>query len=67
MSVYHVYNLSKYPKYYCTHLNKELYTRMCAHDAHAVHCNRVRAELEVAKQKTKEEDDVSVLPFVHYI
>lgn len=35
---------------------------MCIQDAKAVHCNRVRAELEVAKQKTKEEDDVSVLP-----
>lgn len=35
---------------------------MCVQKAKAVHCYRVRADLEVSKQKTKEEDDVSVLP-----
>lgn len=54
----------KYPEYDCTHLNRKRIGSKCVHDVNGLHCDRVRAELEVAKQKTKEEDDVSLLPSV---
>lgn len=46
------------------HIELESLTCPCVQDAEYVHVNRVRAELEAAKQTTKDEDDVSVSPSV---